>query len=505
MPNRHPSLTPLENASSTTRSVLPRALLAQSRRRLEKLALLLGGMSAFVLCLWPFGLVASRGVPIHLSVILVAAILYAFVRSPRVSDAAASNAGLIAEFALCAVISVPSCYWFYAETGSFQDITWTCILIAVFPLIAPNHPRRIWWASLAAGATSPLGVAIVLWAHGESPFVPSLINMSVSPLLCAVLAYIGARMIYQLGVEVERRQQLGAYTLKERLGVGGMGEVWRASHRFLARPAAVKLIKAEGVAADSDAANTLLVRFGLEAQATARLRSPHTVELYDYGQAEDGTFYCVMELLDGFDLQQLVEQHGALPAARVVHLLQHCCHSLGEAHGAGMVHRDIKPANIFACHYGPDFDFVKVLDFGLVKERGAPADPSLSVGTGVIGTPAFFAPEAVRGADLDGRADIYALGCVAYWLLTAQLPFSEPTVMALAAAHLNAKPPLPSSRIAGPIDAQLEAVVMACLAKAPGDRPATAEALAARLTACDVPAWTQADAAAWWAAARPST
>ncbi len=205
-----------------------------------------------------------------------------------------------------------------------------------------------------------------------------------------------------------------------------------------------------------------------------------------------------MELLDGLDLQQLVRTHGPVPASRAVHILRQTCHSLGEAHSAGLVHRDIKPANIFLCRYGGDFDFVKVLDFGLVKKRKLPEDQSLTQQGDLIGTPAFLAPEAILGSDVDGRADLYALGCVAYWLLTGSLVFKADHALELAARHLKEEPLPPSDCTETEIPADLEAVVMSCLHKNPDDRPSSAEDLDERLARCNVAPWTKHQAQGWW-------
>ena len=219
-------------------------------------------------------------------------------------------------------------------------------------------------------------VVVVLDRMGKHALtIDELVSVSISPAFAVVLAYFGARMIYAISLDVSRARLLGAYQLESRIGAGGMGEVWRASHRMLVRPAAIKLIAPHQL---GDDAHAVLTRFEQEAQATALLRSPHTVEVYDFGRSDDGSFYYVMELLDGVDLQELVRTHGPLPASRVVHILRQACHSLAEAHAAGLVHRDIKPANIFVCRYGSDFDFVKVLDFGLVKhdKAGDETDPN---------------------------------------------------------------------------------------------------------------------------------
>jgi serine/threonine-protein kinase len=309
--------------------------------------------------------------------------------------------------------------------------------------------------------------------------------------------------VYGLGQEVTAARELGSYRLVERLGQGGMGEVWRAQHRLLARPAAVKVIRASMTTAnDPGAAEEARRRFEREAQVIASLRSPHTVTLFDFGVAADGAFYYVMELLDGLDADSLVRRTGPLPAARVVHILRQMCHSLSEAEAHGLVHRDIKPANVFLCRYGEDYDFVKVLDFGIVKGVGDAADtaPVLTKDFAIRGTPAFMAPEQAMGqAGVDGRADIYAAGCVAFWLLTGQPPFDAETPMGVLLHHAQTPPARPSTRTELPVPPALDDLVLACLAKDPAERPQTARALAQRLAAIAMPeTWTDTQARDWW-------
>jgi serine/threonine-protein kinase len=310
-------------------------------------------------------------------------------------------------------------------------------------------------------------------------------------------------VIYRLGRDVTLAREMGSYRLVAKLGEGGMGEVWRAQHRMLARPAAIKLIHGASLGADARSAAALVARFEREAQATALLQSPHTVEVYDFGTTEDGAFYYVMELLEGIDLEQLVRRFGPLPPSRVIHLLQQVCRSLAEAHQRGLVHRDIKPANIYICRHALEEDFVKVLDFGLVRQRSGPETPDdLQLSrTGVIhGTPAYLAPEAARGdRDIDGRADLYAVGCVAYWLLTGRRVFEKNNYAAMILAHATQQPDPPSTYAAEPLPPGLEAIVLRCLAKEPGDRVQSAEELSVQLGGVALASpWTTAQAAAWW-------
>src|SRR5256886_8938723 len=264
---------------------------------------------------------------------------------------------------------------------------------------------------------------------------------------------------------------------------------------MLARPAAIKLIRPafarDGRGAVSEEA---VRRFDRKARFLARLRSPHTVELFDFGVADDGAFYYVMELLDGLDADSLLRRFGPTPPERAIYLLRQVCHSLSEAQSCGLVHRDIKPANIFLCRYGEEYDFVKVLDFGIVKAVRDSAEPS-PVHTrenAVQGTPAFIAPEQAMGTDLDGRADIYATGCVAYWLLTGQFVFTAETPMGLLVQHAQTPPTPPSARTDLPIPTALDELVLSCLANDPANRPQSARELSLRLAEVDgASAWTQ--------------
>ncbi|MEY4511809.1 MAG: hypothetical protein RLZZ450_3931 [Pseudomonadota bacterium] len=314
-------------------------------------------------------------------------------------------------------------------------------------------------------------------------------------------------------------RELGSYRLVACLGRGGMGEVWRAQHRLLAREAAIKLIKTDEL---SEVSHSMRERFRREAEALARLRSRNTIELFDYGVADDGTFFLVMELLDGVDFDTLITKHGVQPASRVVHMLAQVCNSLSEAHVQGLVHRDIKPANLFVCRAADEVDVVKVLDFGLVRaaldrnEEQAVEQATttwsydhsiqLTNAEGMVGTPAFMAPEQVQGRALDGRADLYALGGVAFWLLTGKLVFSHDNPVEQLLAHVHT--PVPDLRALLPAEVpdDLVQLIAKCLAKAPADRPHTAKALGRALKAIEFPAdqaWTDERAQDWWRIRRP--
>jgi serine/threonine-protein kinase len=272
---------------------------------------------------------------------------------------------------------------------------------------------------------------------------------------------------------------------------------------MLARPAAIKLIRPTGAGNGGAAiSKESMSRFEREAQVIARLQSPHTVDLFDFGVADNGSFYYVMELLKGLDADSLVRRFGPVPAERAVYLLTQICHSLSEAESCGLIHRDIKPANIFLCRYGEDCDFVKVLDFGLVKAFDEPKEvgPALTRENMVHGTPAFIAPEQAMGrADVDGRVDIYATGCVAYWLLTGRLVFTSDTPMGYLVHHIHTPPRPPSTLAELPIPPALDSLVLSCLAKDPAQRPQSARELSHRLMEIEgARAWTEERAREWW-------
>ena len=297
---------------------------------------------------------------------------------------------------------------------------------------------------------------------------------------------------------LDNNLRVGSYSLIERLGSGGMGDVWLARHQLLARPAAVKIVRESALGGGEDG-HVRRQRFAREAQATSELQSPHTVQLFDFGITEAGGFYYVMERLRGMDLKRMVERHGPLPPERAVFLLKQVCLSLSEAHALGLVHRDVKPANLFACRLGPEYDFVKVVDFGVVSRHASETTAQITTAGMILGTPAFLAPELVATQTFDGRADIYALGCVAFWLLTGRTPFEGDDAMAILLQHAQAAAPAPSTMSEEPVPQQLDELVLDCLQKDPVRRPATADALWERLEAVPLAReWTQRKARLWW-------
>ena len=382
-------------------------------------------------------------------------------------------------------------------------VSWVCVAILIYPAIVPNTQRKTFLVGLLAASTEPLAMwlSLLRGIEFEGTWLYVLWT-SVPNYICAALAVVPVKIIHGLGQQVRQARELGSYRLEEPLGRGGMGEVFRATHQMLARPAAVKLIRPEILGSSSPAAARVIIeRFRREAEAAASLRSPHTIGLYDFGVANDGTFFLVMELLDGLDLETLVERFGPLPPERVVHLLRQACASLEEAHTRGLVHRDIKPSNIFTCRLGLQVDFVKVLDFGLVKavDDSAREATLLTAPDSTTGTPAYIAPEMVRGDSVaDHRVDIYTLGCVGYWLLTGRLVFQAPNAIQLMYQHANATPVPPSQRSELEIPAELDSIILACLAKYPEDRPQSAGELSRRLATAVPGVWSEEQAQRWW-------
>ena len=394
-------------------------------------------------------------------------------------------------------------------------VSWLTILIIVFPTIVPSTPLKTLIVSFIVACMDPIAILLARANGAEIHADVFAITWHLLPNFIAVgLAVIPSHIIAGLGRQVSQARELGSYQLGELLGRGGMGEVYRARHRMLARPAAIKLIRPEAFGpANSGSASVMIQRFQREAEAAALLRSPHTINLYDVGMTDDGVFYYVMELLEGLDLETLIRRHGPVSDGRAMYMLRHACHSLGEAHARGLIHRDIKPSNIFTCRLGLNVDFVKVLDFGLVKVHRHDEKERTVLLTQpdvTTGTPAFMAPEMALGESIDPRVDIYALGCVGYWLLTGKLVFDAETPVKMMLQHIQSAPVPPSEATEVDVPPELDRVLLQCLSKKPEDRPRDTATLAKMLA--DVPArecWTKEKAEHWWEthlpAAAPST
>jgi serine/threonine-protein kinase len=314
--------------------------------------------------------------------------------------------------------------------------------------------------------------------------------MGLTLLACVV----GVQTINSLRREAFEAKKLGQYRLKRLIGSGGMGEVYLAEHQMMKRPCAIKLIRPEK-AGDP----RVLARFEREVQTTAKLSHWNNIDIYDYGRTDDGTFYYVMEYLPGHNIGELVERHGALPSARVVHLIRQVCDALAEAHAMGLVHRDLKPANIYSAYRGGRFDVAKVLDFGLAKPSFASEDMALTQDGAVTGSPLFMSPEQATGSDeLDHRSDIYSLGAVMYFMLTGRPPFLGDKPLKVMFAHAS-QDVVPLRELNPEVSPAMERVVLRCLEKDPADRFQSVDELAMALLDADSDgSWTSDSAAAWW-------
>lgn len=440
-----------------------------------------------------------------LFLVLAGAALAAVQRAEVVNPQELLDLGLLFEIAGAGAIAFieNAAPW---PDSAVRGTTVVAAWIAICVVVIPNKPWKSMTAAIASAAMVPcthlvaaqiLGYPPLPWNRMAGYTMGAIFVAAWTPFICT--------RIYRMHEDLSRTQEFGSYHLERLLGRGGMGEVWVARHRFLRREAAVKLVLDIRLARiGMSERRQVQKRFELEAQAIASLRSPHTVELYDYGLTENGAPYYAMEYLQGMDAERLVEQHGPQPAGRVIAFLRQACESLEEAHDAGLVHRDIKASNIFICRLGKRTDFVKILDFGLVKSLADPSQTALTTHAEASGTPAFMAPEQVQGEPVDARTDIYGLGCVAYFLLTGTVVFHKRTATATLLAHVTERPEPPSKRSELQIPASLERTIMTCLEKSREARPQSIADFRAMLDGCsDVTPWTQADADQWWNLHRP--
>ncbi|MDP9180035.1 MAG: serine/threonine protein kinase [Gemmatimonadota bacterium] len=518
-------------------SAVPNDLLKQAARRLEIISLLATALWTVSSIAWHLQLGSESGqlgfAPYQLSdnVAVVAVIaslaLFYYARNTHREPRFIPNLGLGYMVLTSTAIGLITHWYIDPSIGQpviAPTISWIGVVILMFAAVIPISTPKTIIAGLIAASMNPIGMLIArergVW-HFDSSL--NALMMHYPDYVLIGVAVVIARVVTMLGQEVSKAREMGSYQLGDLLKRGGMGEVYRATHTMLARPAAIKLIRPEMLGGgNGDDAQIAVKRFHREAAAAASLRSPHTVELFDFGVTEDQTLYFVMKLLQGMDLESMVQKHGPLPAARVIHILCQACESLEEAHARGLVHRDIKPANIHVGHVGIRDDFVKVLNFGLVKSVAASSEVSLKVldfglakslaESGEVypdtavgptnGTPAYMAPAMALGETVDGRADIYALGCVAYYLLTGKLVFEAESPLEMVARHLHNEPVAPSIRVGIDIPQRLELLVLSCLAKNADARPTTAGSLRQALRALDVQLWSDAQAKEWWAGNR---
>ncbi len=384
----------------------------------------------------------------------------------------------------------------FVKNGVIQAI----LLIILFGMFVPNPPKLVAWSALGM-ALSPLIAATML---SEEPALADAIarfrsveatgTNIVFLLLAAGVSIFGSMVLNGLRSELHEAKKFGQYRLLNRIGAGGMGEVYLAEHALLKRPCALKLIKPE-----AGADPLALARFEREVQSSARLAHHNTIEIYDYGHTDDGTFYYVMEYLRGLSLADLIQREGSIPPGRLIYLFRQVCAGLSEAHMLGLVHRDLKPANVYIARLGGETDVAKVLDFGLVKITQGPEAVALTAEMRVSGTPLYMAPEqAMADRSLDARADVYALGAMMYHAATGRPPFGGETPFAVMMAHVR-DDLTPPSEIKPEIPADLEAVILKCLAKKPADRYQSVRDIGDDLAACACAAdWNARKADEWW-------
>ncbi len=375
------------------------------------------------------------------------------------------------------------------DANSWSAFIWMSFSVFTRGLVVPSSWKRTVLASTIGIAPTLVGSAII---DVEIPTAPLLVGTVGFCLIVVTLSTLGSHVIYGLRAQVHQAMQLGQYTILDKIGEGGMGKVYTARHTMLRRPTAIKLLRPELAGVDS------LKRFEREVQLTSELTHPNTIAIYDYGRSPEGLFYYAMEYLDGIDLETLVRDYGPQPWQRVAHVLRQIAGSLEEAHEEGLIHRDIKPSNVILCKRGGIPDVAKVLDFGLVKQINQ--TEHLTHANMVTGTPAYLPPEAVtRPDDVSAASDLYALGAVGYYLVTGDIVFRGETPVEICMHHVNSRPVPPSQRIETEIPREFDDLLMRCLAKAPGDRPASARELRLALKElASLDEWTEEQATVWW-------
>jgi serine/threonine protein kinase len=469
---------------------------------------LLQGIVAVDVLGWepPSGLATARVRQVVLFLLSIG--MFLVTRTPTLCPRTVARLGHVYQLAGALVIALAD-FGAGPLAAPLSTLSWLALWIVIFPLVAPGKLRVTVGVAVASAALVPAVLIGGGLLRGDLVGFPVLFSASMPYFAAAVIAVVPTLLLQRLSQDMSEArdalQDMGTYRLLEQLGAGGMGEVWRAEHRMLRRPAAIKVIRPRSLEGGTPAEREqLTLRFEREATITASLRSPHTVDLYDFGYTGNGDFYYVMELLDGVDLYDLVKVHGALSPARAVHLLRQVCGSLAEAHARGLVHRDLKPANVMVCRMGLETDFVKVLDFGLVSALTTEQDVRLTGENAILGTPAFMSPEQAQGGVVDSRSDVYALGCLAYWLVTGQLVFNQTQPLAMILDHVNTAPQRPTDRLERPLPPEFEDLILECLAKNPAERPCSARELSQRLAACDVGTWSSDESDAWWSGYLPS-
>jgi serine/threonine-protein kinase len=450
-----------------------------------------------------WAVVRDRASVIVFGTAIAAGAMWAACRRGRVPD----RVLVVIDAAFITVATLLNAFMVFASfPGEVAGLSYArTLLLVTFGLVfraivVPSTARRTLVLGLGA-LVFPVATTTV-WMARATTAVPAVAQAIWTAMWClgaVVIATLASRSIFGLRQQVREASQLGQYTLLEKIGEGGMGTVYRASHAMLRRPTAVKLLP------PGQAGTERLQRFEREVQLTSRLTHPNTISIFDYGRTPDGVFYYAMEYLEGLNLEDLARHDGPQPAGRVVHVLRQVAGSLAEAHEVGLIHRDVKPANvILVAQRGGASDVAKVVDFGLVKDLDQATD--LSREDRIAGTPLYLAPEAITAPGRVGaRSDLYSLGCVGYYLLTGRPVFEGRNVVEVCGHHLHTKPVTPSDRLGQPVPAGLERLLLACLEKEPSRRPSFAGEFLETLDAlADVPSWTNELARTWWTTRGPS-
>ena len=442
---------------------------------------------------------------LHLLSALLGGVLFAATRRGRVAGGVLHALDLVVSLGLVTIWGVTGLVLPDPMVGTFVALLSFIIGILARAIVVPSTAARTLRIG-ALGIVMLVGFAI-LRDDGHS-VMSSAVASATWSASAVTIATLASHTIFGLRREAAQARVFGQYTLEAKIGEGGMGTVWRASHALLRRPTAVKLL------APGRTSEAAIRRFEREVQITARLTHPNTVAIYDYGRTRDGTFYYAMEFIDGLDLERLITEHGPQPPERVVHLLIQVCGALAEAHDLGLVHRDVKPGNILISPRRNEHEFAKIFDFGLVKniDTGV-AHTAVSATNTITGTPLYMSPESIERPDaIDGRSDLYALGAVAWFLLVGRPVFEGTSLVAVAGHHVHTPPRRPSEALGAPVAPELEDIVLGCLAKQPDARPSDARTLRARLEATGLATtWTAERAGTFWhdrsvgeAPARPS-
>ena len=458
----------------------------------------------------PFLLGTNRESYINVMTVLCAGLslfsgaVYFVTSSSKISDLEVVIIGFFYVNLGCLAMATAEVVLLSTHAASWDGISGMCIWLVLFPVMVPIHPKLALAAAIIGASTIPVSYSIGV-AFGIEPLSSEqLVKWFLPPYFCAGLSFYAAKRIHKWEEKIvkiqEELQELGSYRLESLIAEGGMGKVWKASHKLLPRDAAIKIVSGKMLAKhDQDRVNELLSLFEKEAKAISTLESPHTVSLFDYGINQEGCLYYVMELLKGYDLASVITKFGPQPVGRVVHIISQACKSLEEAHSKKMIHRDIKPGNIFLCKVGVESDFVKVLDFGLVSAlKNSSKKEDNKKAKSVSGTPGFIAPELLKGEMLDSSADIFALGCVAYWLVSGHPAYNVKSLKD-PFSYVNMVPERLSVRARKQFPDDFEQIIQDTISPDKEKRPNSAAELRILLENCSVAdKWREEDAELWW-------